>query len=259
MGILFRLLLVLVVFTSCAAAEEVRLLSYNVRHGVDFAGKPALERQAKILKESGASLIALQEIDKVCRRSGGVDQTARFAELTESQGKFGAFMDYDGGRYGLAMLSRLAIKDSSVVRLPDGREPRVALVLDVETERGNRLLVANVHFDWTSEKLRIPQAAALLAHLKDRDLPAVVLGDYNARPGSPTLKLFTDAGFRFAEKPNDARFTFNAQRPTVEIDHIAVRDGGGLRLTAKSISVLPEAEASDHRPIAATIVLGPAE
>ena len=206
--------------------EEIKVLSFNVRHGVNFDGEPAMAQQAKVINSAEAALIGLQEIDENCRRSGMVDQTAKFAELAKAEGRFGSFMDFDGGRYGLAVLSKLTIKRTDVVKLPTGREPRVALVLEVETLAATRLLFANVHFDWTTEKLRVPQAKALLAHLKDRDLPTIVLGDYNAKPGSPTLQMFEEAGFEFIPKVKEKRFTFNAREPSIEIDHVAIRGGG---------------------------------
>jgi len=238
-----------------ATAEEIHLLSYNVRHATDFDGKPALDRQAAIIRDSNASIIGLQEIDEKCKRSGNVDQAVALAKATKTVGKFGSFMEFDGGRYGMAMLSKLEIKRTDIVRLPAGREPRVAIVLEVETPSGFRLLVANVHFDWTSEDLRVPQAKGLIEHLNERKLAAVVLGDYNAKPDSLTLKVFQEAGFEFIEKPKEKRFTFDSRKPTIEIDHVSIRSGGGVKVTAKSINVLPEDSASDHRPVSATIEL----
>ena len=80
----------------------------------------------------------------------------------------------------------------------------------------------------------------------------LVLGDYNAKPGSPTLELFRQAGFVFAPKPPDARFTFNAIKPSVEIDHVATRGTDKLQLSAEA-RVIPETKASDHRPVLATV------
>ena len=132
-------------------AETIQVLSYNIRHGTGMDGSVAFDKQAAVIKNSKAQIVGLQEIDEKCKRSGSVDQTAKFAEMTEMEGRFGSFMDFGGGRYGMAMLSNLRIVSSDVVRLPKGREPRVAIVLEVETVEKHRLLIANVHFDWTNE------------------------------------------------------------------------------------------------------------
>jgi endonuclease/exonuclease/phosphatase family metal-dependent hydrolase len=249
------LIIILLVFSTLkfSPAEELRLLSYNVRHATDMDGKKAMDRQADIINKTRADIVGLQEIDEKCSRSGSIDQAAEFARRTGTTAHFGSFMDFGGGRYGMAMLSKLKVIKSEVVRLPEGREPRVAVVLLVETPGKNRLLVANVHFDWTSENLRQPQAKTLIEYLDKQDLPTVVLGDYNATPDSATIDLFRKAGFRFIEKATDKRLTWNARKPSVEIDHIAIRDGTRATIKAGSIEVLPEAEASDHRPVLATI------
>ena len=245
--------LALLLLACAGRAEDLRLLSYNVRHGVNGANQPRFERQCAVIKGTKPDVVGLQEIDVNCRRSGSVDQTAAYAKATGTTGVFGKFMDYDGGQYGMAMLSRLKIVAQEVVRLPDGREPRVAVVLQVETAAGNRLQIANVHFDWTTSELRTPQAKALIAYLDKQPLPTIVLGDYNAEPGSPTLKLFSDAGFRFLEKPADNRSTWSDTSRVLEIDHVAIRDSDSYRLIGKSITVLPEVDASDHRPVTAVV------
>lgn len=236
-----------------AIADDIRVLSFNVRHATAQDGSAAMERQAAIINASNAQVIGLQEIDKSCRRSGKVDQAAEFAARTKSTAHFGRFMDFQGGEYGMAMLSRLPVRQTKVLALPAGREPRVAVVLELETADGHRVLVANVHFDWTDEALRIPQAKSLIAYLDEQDVAAIVLGDYNAEPDSPTLQLFRDAGFRFMAKTEGENCTWEAKAPSVEIDHVALRDSPATRLVGAEIRVLAEPEASDHRPVLARI------
>ena len=248
-----KVIIMIVSLALPALGDELRVLSFNVRHATGMDGAVALERQAEIINNSKAQVIGLQEIDKSCRRSGNIDQAVAFAAQTSSSAHFAAFMKFDGGEYGMAMLSKLPADNVRAAELPAGREPRVAIVLEVETASKHRVLVANVHFDWTDEKLRIPQAKALIAHLDKQPLPAIVLGDYNAEPDSPTLQLFRDAGFRFMAKPEGESFTWNAKNPTAEIDHVAIRDGAAITLTGQDIRVLGEPEASDHRPVLARI------
>jgi endonuclease/exonuclease/phosphatase family metal-dependent hydrolase len=241
---------------SALAGEEIRLLSFNVRHGVALDGSPALDRQVAIINRVGAAVVGLQEIDNKCSRSGKVDQAAAFAEKTGTSAHFGKFMDYGGGRYGMAMLSKYEVVSAKNLVLPEGREPRIAIILELVTPQKNRLLVANVHFDWTDTALRKPQAEALLAYLDTQDLPAIVLGDYNAVSGSDTLALFVAAGFRFLEKPKDTRVTFIGNDRGLELDHVAIRDGGKATLQGVSIEVLDE-KASDHRPVTAMVSITP--
>ena len=48
-----------------------------------------------------------QEIDNGAARTGAVDQAAELGRLTGMGSVFGPFMDYQGGQYGMALLSDL--------------------------------------------------------------------------------------------------------------------------------------------------------
>src|SRR5688572_255745 len=58
----------------------VRVLTYNVHHGEGTDGKVDLPRIAAVIKAADPDLVALQEVDNKCRRSGKVDQTAELAK-----------------------------------------------------------------------------------------------------------------------------------------------------------------------------------
>jgi hypothetical protein len=90
---------------------------------------------------------------------------------------------------------------------------------------------------------------ALVAALGERR-PALVAGDYNGEPGSESLAVLADAGWRIFAKDGarGANPTWPADQPTQELDHVAER---GLPDYAVSHDVVDEAVASDHRPILA--------
>ena len=62
-------------------------------------------------------IIALQEVDQGTRRASRVDQPAEFARLTGMRVVFGRNIDFDGGGYGTAVLTRLPIRSSESVKL----------------------------------------------------------------------------------------------------------------------------------------------
>jgi endonuclease/exonuclease/phosphatase family metal-dependent hydrolase len=210
----------------------------------------SLEQQAEIINKAKAHWIGLQEIDKKCNRSGNIDQVDMFATLTNSAGFFGKFMDYDSGEYGLASLSRLKIKDSKILPLPEGAEPRVALIQTVEINNNLEVVMVNLHLDWTTSDRRLPQAKTLLDTIKDVKHPVIIIGDFNAEPGSPTLQLFEKNGFLPVKKEGD-RLTWNAITPTKELDHIYYRSTKKIFLNPEFIEILQEPTASDHRPVLA--------
>jgi len=63
-------------------SRPIRVLVYNIHAGKDAARVENLSRVAGIVKDSGADIVLLQEVDNRTKRSGGVDQVARLRELT---------------------------------------------------------------------------------------------------------------------------------------------------------------------------------
>lgn len=240
----------------------LRVMSYNVKHGqgmTDRALRDNLEAQAAIIAAQRPDLVGLQEIDRLCRRSASIDEVDFFAQRTALHGAFGKFMSYDGGAYGLAILSRYETDRVEVLELPPGRhEPRVALIQRCEIHPKNgEMFFVNVHFDWLEQsKERVAQAERLVRRLRGVDRPIVVLGDYNATPDSPTLEVFRRAGFELVQKAGQP-FTFSSTEPEIEIDHVCIRGSSRWRVHADPITVLPEREASDHLPILTNVYFTP--
>jgi endonuclease/exonuclease/phosphatase (EEP) superfamily protein YafD len=113
--------------------------------------------------------------------------------------------------------------------------------------------VVNVHLDWVEDDgFRFAQGQALANELAGLSGPYVLLGDFNDVPSSRTLALFL-ASARAAEKPVEARFTWDAERPSTEIDHVLVSPPKRWRV--ERVEVVPERSASDHRPVVADLVL----
>lgn len=214
-----------------------------------------LERTAGVLRALQPDIVALQEVDNRVMRSGGADQAAVLGGLLGMEHAFGAFMDYQGGQYGMAILSRHPIGDVVAVPLPEGNEPRVALSAEVTLPDGRRVRVVNVHFDWVqNDSFRYAQAEAVAAYLSGREIPHILTGDLNDEPGSRTVALFQERLVE-ARKPAEARFTFSSTEPRKEIDYIFAAPAGAWEVGGAE--VIPEEVASDHRPVVATLRLLP--
>lgn len=232
-----------------AAAEplrELRVLCWNLHHGVGEDGKLDLVRIADLIRAQRPDLVALQEVDQRCRRSGSVDQTAELARLTGMHGVFGKAMDHDGGEYGQAILSRHRIAGTKVHRLPGDGEPRIAFAAEIEAG-GERVTFVTVHLDHRGDERRVKQAETLAKVLAATAGPVVLAGDFNDVPGSPALSVFGEPWKPVVKREPVA--THPAGRPEKEIDHLFVR---GLEPVGKAV-VLPEAVASDHRPVSAVV------
>ena len=253
------------IFTGCAfgntsLADEqahisnntLRILAYNIRHGRGMDDKIDIERIANVISSTSADLVALQEVDKNCNRSGNQDIAAVLGEMLEMEHRFGKFMTYDGGEYGLAVLSRFPILDSKRHELPEGAEPRCALeVMIIPEGYSEPVSFVSIHNDWTDEGIRIRQVEALLSGLKERTGPVILAGDFNARPDGASLTLLTEAGWDMLEKEGD-KTTFPADVPDREIDYFYIKNFPDV--TTHHV-VIEEKVASDHRPIYAEISL----
>ena len=243
----------LVLLAACATGQmtepssvDLTLLTWNILHGANAKGELNLEAKGRYISDQAADLVFLQEIDENCERSDRVDQMTVLGRISGMDAAFGSFMPYQGGRYGLGTLSSLPVRATRSLRLPEGDEPRVALLREVEV-LGRSLLAVNVHFNWTRDDTsRYAQARALLAELDTIDLPMIVAGDFNDVPDSRTLEAFFEAGFEPVEEPGPS---WNASEPSVDIDHILARSGRGLRLEPLGGEVQDERALSDHRPV----------
>lgn len=157
-----------------ASADTLRVMAYNIHHGEGMDEELDLERIAALIREVDPDLVTLQEVDSVTSRTMGVDQVAELGRLTGLQSVFGRFMAYQGGAYGMALLSAWSVAESVNYRLPDGEEPRTALAAIVTSPKtGRSLRFVGIHFYRTAEE-RLAQAVALEGLLGDDTIPTIL-------------------------------------------------------------------------------------
>jgi endonuclease/exonuclease/phosphatase family metal-dependent hydrolase len=249
--------------TTSEPATPLRVLTYNIHAGKDAQQEHNLERVARIIHDAAADVVLLQEVDRGTERSGREDQIATLARLTGLNSAFAKSLDYQGGEYGIAVLSRFPLDSVRVVRLqvrpPQERsgglhEPRVGLHAIVRTPRAT-LHIVNTHLDPASEPTyRHQEVIGLLAHIAQTvppDAALVLGGDLNARPDTPEIVAlalsFTDAWVRCGSA--DPGHSFPAHEPDRRIDYLLIRHSSCT--TARVLDV----RASDHRPVLAAIQL----
>ncbi|HMO14993.1 MAG TPA: endonuclease/exonuclease/phosphatase family protein [Pirellulaceae bacterium] len=232
-----------------------RVVSYNIRHGRGMDERVDLRRTGSVLQELDADFIGLQEVDFNVPRSGGVNQAQELSKQLNMHAAFGKFMNYQGGQYGMAILSRHPLIDVQAIQLPEGNEPRIALSAEARLPTGESMFVVNVHLDWVrDDAFRFAQAERLQEYLEQLTSPYLLLGDFNDLPGSRTLNLFADR-MSEAAKLSDAGATFPATAPNLEIDYIFASPAA--RWSFQDTRVLNEQVTSDHRPLVTRFVLSP--
>jgi endonuclease/exonuclease/phosphatase family metal-dependent hydrolase/pectate lyase len=225
----------------------VRVLSYNIHHGEGTDGKVDLPRLARVIRAADPDLVAVQEVDDRTIRTNDVDQTAELARLTGLHGQFGKQIDYEGGGYGQAILSRVPLGRGTVHWLPGepDRERRIAFAVPV-TLFGRDLTFVTTHLHHQKDEFRQRQAAEMNAIFAGTDRPVLVAGDLNANPDSRPLDILMP---RWAVATGPGRHTYPAGRPTKQIDYVLARPAS--RFASVELRVPDEPVASDHRPLLA--------
>ena len=256
------LILGLIVLNACTSLPPkqqgtLRVLSYNIRHGADASWKMRLEDQAQFLASRKADLIALQEVDKNCKRSGSVDQPQFFGEELNMQPVFQAFMPFNGGQYGIAALSKLPVLEvtQSYSTETAETEPRKLPLVKVLLAEQPAIFVS-VHFDWhENNTVRKKQVRQLLADLDKMKLPVILAGDFNDLPNSEVMQIFRDQGFTFKTgKKATFHGSQNEKTKAIEIDFIAVRGTENLQLKLLKTQTINQRDLSDHAPVEAEIL-----
>lgn len=234
-------------------ATRIRTLTYNIHHGEGMDGVFDLPRVADVLMRERPDLIALQEVDQATLRSGGIKQAHELAGLTGMHVAFGKAMDYQGGEYGVAVLSRWPLTGIVNQALPqaDDNEPRTILTVDVLVGSGaQRVRFSTTHFDQGRESPnRLVQAERLNQLLASEDTPHILAGDLNSRVDTEVMEkirsLWTDM---FVELPPPG-----AERPRYRVDYVLTRPADRWRLVESYTFDAPGV--SDHRPILAVVEL----
>ena len=107
----------------------MRVVSYNIHHGVGTDGRLELERTAATLAATGAELVGLQEVDRhFGARSGFVDQAGWLGERLGMHVAYGPTIDLSPPaadrprrQYGNAVLAVPEILGWRNLLLPRGR------------------------------------------------------------------------------------------------------------------------------------------
>jgi endonuclease/exonuclease/phosphatase family metal-dependent hydrolase len=246
-------------FHSSGRTDQLRVLVYNIHAGKDAKGIDNLARVADIIRANKADIALLQEVDRGTTRSGQVDQLNILSVLTGFRGAFGKTLEYQGGDYGIAILSRWRISSDTLFSLPvepaqeragGSREPRGALRAVVEMP-GAALVIFNTHIDASREDLYRKQEMTTLVSLARQSIRGLhsstfLGGDLNAEPGSAVIEMVRASPLRdaWAECGQGPGLSYPADKPVKRIDYLLLPP----EWKCVSATVL-ETEASDHRPV----------
>ena len=243
--------------SSTAGSGNLKVMTYNIHHAnpPSVAGKIDLAAIEKVIRDQKPDLVALQEVDVNTLRSGKVNQASTLAINLGMNFMFAKTIDYDGGEYGVVILSRYRLSDIQVHKLPTKEgtkgEPRVLATVQVNLPGNKKLRFGCTHLDaLKADTNRMLQVEAINKIAAQEELPFIIAGDLNASPGSPVINLLDQ---QFTRSCNDCAFTIPTVKPTSAIDFVAFSRKNNMEVLRHE--VVQEHYASDHLPVVTLLKL----
>lgn len=247
--LLLLLSLYFTLFYSQGSAQKEsthRIMTYNIRHGEGMDEKIDLERIGNLIIEYAPEVIGLQEVDSVVARSNNQDIMAKLAEQTGMYPSFSASIPLGSGKYGNGILTKEKPITTKRIALPDKKEPRSALIVELD-----EYVVISTHLA-LDEKDRLASVDLITQTADLYDKPVVLIGDLNDLPDSKLLKSFSK---NWQVLSNTNLKTYPSSSPQKTLDYILgyMPKGETYAVFNYKNQVIPEKIISDHRPVFADI------
>ncbi len=242
------------------------LMTYNIHHGKGMDNKIDYERIAREISFVDADFVALQEVDSCTVRSGEINVAEHIAKLVgKREFLFGPTFNYNGGKFGNAIISKKKPLAHFNFTLPSGEEPRALLVAEFDN-----CYIASCHLplDSVSRAEASYEIEKIVNQIvgdefradgkkifSGKDKLFFLLGDLNDLPNSrPLFNL--SRNFEWLSK--SLMYTFPADKPNRILDYILLYKNKSAdklinKLKRKKLELLTwvqaESVASDHRPV----------
>ncbi len=232
----------------------MRLMTYNIQSGRDTFGKLDLSRSEETIRKHNPDILALNEVRMKTLDVNGAEQARLLAEGLQMHFFFAKAIDYNGGEYGIALLSKFPIVHAEAIPVPplpaEKREKRYEdrVLLKAELDVNGKTVFAFVsHFGLSNAERE--SATGLfereISKIKD---PAVFMGDLNMRPDDALVGRIKTHLNDLSE--NERFMTHHTLFAEDRIDYVFTS-----RHFACEKVFCPYSTASDHLPIVADVNL----
>ncbi len=232
----------------------IKVMSYNIHSGFNFAGSQDLEAIADVIEDSGADIVVLQEVSRVRLMDGAADMPTWLSQRLDMPM---LFQGTEEPIWGNAILSRYPVLESGWGDLPLAGTlmKRGYLWARIDAGGPQPLLVIGTHLhhlgpDSLARQAQVP----VILEFWDGQGYSLLLGDLNAEPDSTEMEMIVEAGLldSWSDAGVGSGFTFSSGDPYQRIDWIWHTED----LIAVETQVV-QTQASDHMPVLATIDLRP--
>lgn len=235
-------------------ARKLKVMSYNLR----FGERAPMDRLAAEIKVENPDFVALQEVDvNAARRAAGENMGLNYInELAQRTGMFGYYgrtINFLGGYYGVAILSKHPATDVRTYPLPNPKnaEARVLLKGKFLLDGVRPFVFASTHLDYSDRSTTLLQAQHLLPILTSDGIPAIVGGDFNTSTKDDAIIFMASEGATLSGTAP----TFPSDGPTTKIDHLFGYPEESFILEESHEGPVSDHAASDHLPIISTVTL----
>jgi len=215
-------------------------MTYNIRNAKGMDGVCNFQRIANVISNEAPDVVAIQELDSMTTRSGQKFVLNEIAERTQMHANYAPAISFQGGKYGIGILSRKKPLDIHSYPLPGREEARMLMVAEFED-----YFFACTHLSLTEED-RLASLDIIKKSVGKSDKPYFLAGDLNETPDSKFIKALQQD---FQILTNLKKPTFPATEPTETIDYIAAWKHRSNNFANLSAQVHEEPLASDHRPL----------
>lgn len=237
---IFLLIIAALFVVALQAQHTLKLMTYNIKNANGMDDVRSFERIANVINNASPDVVAVQEVDSMTHRSEKKYVLGEIAGRTQMYAYFAPAIDYDGGKYGIGILTKEIPVRFRAIPLPGREEARALICVEFAD-----YIYCCVHLSLTEED-RMKSLELLKTFAGTSKKPYFLAGDMNAQPESDFIKEL-QKDFQLLSDP--AQQTFPAPKPIGTLDYIAVLKQNEKGVTIQSAQVLNEPLASDHRPV----------
>ncbi len=222
----------------------IRVMSYNIFHGETTLGAIDMDLFGQIIKDENPDLVSLQEVDKGTTRSGGIDQTAELSTRTGLTGYFAKARVFQGGDYGVAILSKLPVEEfRTVPAYKTGTYGTAYAYAKVKLADDTYIWFNSSHLstDLAERTVHAQEVVNYYRTVLKRE-PLIISGDLNAQLRDTELQILQED---FAESDEALLNTFSTRTGMrSKIDFIMYPKTGNWKVL--SFKRICRPDASDH-------------
>ncbi|EUC97241.1 endonuclease/exonuclease/phosphatase family protein [Providencia alcalifaciens] len=253
-----------------ANKPTIKVATYNIGKNELAADVANLDELSKAIAKIDADVIVLTEIDNKTARSKKVNQLEEIAKANKMDFAFGKALHFDGGEYGVGILSKYKIEKSQVVNLPSGGAEQRVVLLSQITKPGfdSPIIIMGTHLDWQKDPtIRIGQVRHILdATIGDTETGfdniaasiKILAGDFNSTAKEQPIEEISYFWNPVEKKGVNYR-TWPAVNPAIDIDHIFTYKGQVWDVKNMTIPTDSKdfqwSKVSDHLPVIAELEL----